>query len=201
MKSKSHFKLSPVFVVSVLFFLLNGISGFAFGKRDVNKTERAVSVGSDQSRILAAYILDDTASSANPTSAKLYLEGFYVPQATAAYFPTDFSITEKERRLAFDTNLAYRVMAKASLGNGVLVYTVETTGFDNKMAAGKRYTIAFALKSLGTEAGSAVQPAPYALERAARMSGLKSGKVRLESVQYDEASKLFKALVVVSPNR
>jgi len=200
---KSKFQTSPIFLIAfaaaIFFLILGNKSVFAFGKRDSTASKRASAVQSDASRILAAFILDDSASAPNPASAKLYIEGFYVPQATAAYFPTAFTITEKERRLAFDTNMPYKVMAKASLGNGVVVYTVEASGFDGKLAAGKRYTLTFSRSSLGTEASSSIQPAPYALERGARMSGLKAGTVRLESLQYDEATKQFKALVVVSP--
>ncbi len=144
-------------------------------------------------RIFAAYVV------AEPGRLE---EGSYLPQAAAAYFPTAFSVSAKERRLSFDTNLSYRVVSKSDLSSGVLVYTIEAPApggaAEDRLEGCRTFSFSFPRSALGGSEGIVLQPAPYALERAIRMSELAKGVVRLESLRYDESSRVFKASVSVS---
>jgi hypothetical protein len=205
MKRSSIIPAATIFAPAFLAILLGASPAWAGGKKDAGGGERvrAAVFKADEARILAAYIVDDvglTAGGANKASAKTYAEGMYVPQAAAAYFPTGFAITGKERRLDFNDELAYRVLSKSDLGGGVLVYTVEASGRAAESGDGRRYSVSFPRSALGGEGKAAIQPAPYALERAARMSGLSSGLVRLESLRYDADACLFKATAVAGPH-
>ncbi len=205
MKRSSIRPAASVFASALLAILLGASPAWAGGKKDVGGGERvrAAVFKADEPRILAAYIVDDVGMSkgaSNEAAAKTYAEGMYVPQAAAAYFPTGFSTSGKERRLDFKGDLNYRVLSKSDLGGGVLVYTVEAAGKAAERSDGRRYTVAFPRSALGGGGSAAIQPAPYALERAARMSGLPSGTVRLETLRYDAESGLFKATAVAGPN-
>jgi hypothetical protein len=200
---KSSIIPGTLIVPVMLTILLGAAPAWAGGKTDGGgERVRAAVFRADEPRILAAYIVDDVrlkADESNKVAAKTYAEGMYVPQAAAAYFPTGFSVSGKERRLDFNDDLTYRVLSKTDLGGGVLVYTVEASGRAAEAGDGRRYSVSFSRSALGGEGKTAIQPAPYALERAARMSGLSSGKVRLESLKYEAASGLFKATAVAGP--
>ncbi len=204
MKRSSIRPAATLFAPALLAIFLGASPAWAGGKKDVGgERVRAAVFKADEPRILAAYVVDDvglTKGAANQAAAKTYAEGMYLPQAAAAYFPTGFSSSGKERRLDFNGDLSYRVLSKSDLGGGVLVYTVEAAGKAAERGDGRRYSVSFPRSALGGEGQAAVQPAPYALERAARMSGLASGTVRLESLRYDAASGLFKATAVAGPN-
>lgn len=174
-----------------------------------NEGGRSASVGGavkaavfrrEEPRLLPVYVVGRGGALPKGGSAEaLYIEGLYIPQAAAAYYPTRFSFSEKGRRLMFLADLSYRVLDKADLGSGVTVYTVETSAAASEGSGARRYTVSFARSALGSESGESTQPAPYALERGARLSGLASGTARLESLRFDEKSGLFRAVVVVSP--
>ncbi|HCM25142.1 MAG: hypothetical protein A2Z99_06210 [Treponema sp. GWB1_62_6] len=191
------------FAVSVCAFLLVVVSSCAaLGSREERKNGSAQTLKagvqrSAEPRLLAAYVVDDIGSgtSIDKNSERNYIEGSYVPQAVAAYFPTRFSASGNDRRLSFDQDLSFRVMSNDDLGEGVRVYTVETWTAVTAGGGGKRYSISFPRSALGAVGGSAVQPAPYALERAARMTGATSGMVRLETLKYTAGQ--FRATVIV----
>lgn len=156
----------------------------------------------EEPRLLSVYVVGRGGTLPKGGSAEaLYIEGMYIPQAAAAYYPTRFTFSDKGRRLVFLADLSYRVLDKAELGSGVTVYTVETAAAASEGSGARRYTVSFARSALGSESGESTQPAPYALERGARLSGLASGTARLESLRFDEGSGLFKAVVVVSPTQ
>ena len=149
-------------------------------------------------RTLSAFVVGSPAPGSKEAMTK-YAENMYVPQAAAAYFPTKFIFSEKERRLVFLTDFSYRIVKKHDLGQGVTVYTVEAAASAQDREDGKRYIVSFPRTALGPETGESVQPAPYALERGARMSGLKSGTARLESFGFDPKTGLFRAQVIAVP--
>lgn len=165
-------------------------------KRDARTAVKAAVPSTGEPRILAAYIIDDAGN-------KSYVEGMYLPQAAAAYFPTPFSVSSKERRLSFDRDMPYRILSKADMKAGVKVYTIETSSFavdfkGRRYEEGRSYTFSFPRSSLGREGAAALQPAPYALERAIRISNVQEGLARLESLRYDETSGVFKVSVNIA---
>jgi len=169
---------------------------YAGGGKDPPHPVKAVAPHIGEPRILAAYIIDDTGN-------KNYIEGMYLPQAAAAYFPTPFAVTSKERRLSFDRNMPYRILSKSDLKSGVRVYKIEMASVAQDLKGiryeeGRSYTFSFPRASLGREGGAALQPAPYALERAIRISNVLEGIARLESLSYDNTSGVFKASVDVA---
>lgn len=205
-------KLSPLFLVplgitaGLLFFgclSSNTDSGttadrVGSGGSAANPVKAAVFLP-DESRTLAVYVVGKMGNE-KASGQSLYAEGMYVPQGTAAYFPTRFSFVGKERKLQFLGDISYRIMAKAELRSDVLVYTVQASGSAKESGIGYRYTVSFPRSALGPENAEAVQPATYALERGARMSNRQSGTVRLESLRFDEGSSMFKAVTVVVPD-
>lgn len=184
--------------------VLAALPCFAAGSRDAPASGGAASRASGslpaEPRVFAAFVVEDPEGEGSKASAKLYAEGMHVPQALAAYAPTAFAVAAKERRLSFSAELPYRVLSRADLGDGVFSYSLETSAVPRgpRPAGAKLYKISFPRKALGGSA-SAVQPAPYALERAARMTGLSSGWARLESLTYDSESGMFRASVAAGP--
>jgi hypothetical protein len=127
----------------------------------------------------------------------------YLPQAAAAYFPTPFSVSAKERKLSFDRDMPYRVLSKTALSAGVQVYTIEAPSIpagSEQVDAGdsRSYVFSFPRSALGREGNIAMQPGPFALERAIRIASVPKGVARLESMRYDETTTVFKASVQVS---
>lgn len=174
---------------------------YAGGARESSPRAAVARASSSQvgkARILAAYVVDDSRKS-DQAGANAFAEGMYLPQAAAAYFPTPFSVSSRERKLSFDAELPYRILSKSELGSGVLVYTIETTAQAQSSSEGRTYSFTFPRSSLGQSGAAGMQPAPYALERAIRISELTKGVARLESLRYDEASGVFKTNVRVSP--
>lgn len=191
-------------VVSLVagFAVLSSALVFAGGSRDAGNRDGSVSRAAASSlgepRILAAYVIDDT-KRPEQGGAKAYVEGMYLPQAAAAYFPTPFSVSSKERRLSFDSELPFRVISRSDLGSGVRLFTIETTAAAPDSAAGRSYSFSFPRSALGRDGGTSLQPAPYALERAIRISELNKGIARIESLRYDESAGIFKTAVYVGP--
>lgn len=183
-----------------LFIVTISVScAFAGGRSDsyyvAGAVSRAAATLDGERRILAAYVVED-AGSGNQS------EGLYLPQAAAAYFPTAFSVSSKERKLSFDRQLSYRVVSKAALAAGVRVYTIEAPAVSaspgkERAEGGRSYVFSFPRSVLGKSGSGAMQPAPYALERAIRIASASRGIARLESLRYDESTELFKASVHV----
>ncbi len=186
-------KLGTVAVLSLVALLGCVSDSWARGKAD-DRSGQAVKAAvflEDQVLILKVYVIEGAGT------AKLYTEGMYVPQGAAAFFPTRFALSGKERRLLFTTDLSYRILSRAELAAGVAVYTVEASTAAREAARGIRYTVSFPRSALGPESGESVQPATYALQRGIRMAALDAGTVRLESLAFDEHAGMFKAVVVV----
>lgn len=171
------------------------------GKTGAAPAKKASAPKEAEARILAAYIVDSAAEGNRSPSEKMYAEGMYLPQAAAAYFGTPFSFTAKERRLGFDGELPFRVLSESALGAGVRVYTIEARGPGERggFGTGRSYSFSFPRSALGKDGSVALQPAPYALERAIRLSSVEKGMARLESLRYDEATSIFKASVHIAP--
>jgi len=198
LSKKPGFKLNMVAIVSLVAFMGCASGSWALGRGDKGSGEsvKAAVFPQNQPLLLKVYIIEGV-SAEGSAGAKLYTEGMYVPQGAAAFFPTRFELSGKERRLLFTTDLAYRIMARTELGGGVWVYTVEASLPAREEASGRRYTVSFPRSALGPEGGESIQPASYALQRGIRMAGLDQGLVRLESLGFDENAGMFKAVVVV----
>lgn len=169
---------------------------FASGGRDPKGEAPGNVPGAAVPRVLSAYVAADTAN-------KQYLEGMYLPQAVAAYFPTPFSGSAKERKFEFDRGLSSRILSSASLKGDIRLYSIEVFPSASGLPSGARedgrsYTFSFPRSALGKPGSAAVQPALYALDRAVRLSGAAKGVARLETLAYDEASGAFKASVHVA---
>lgn len=196
MKQSSAVFFACFFFVAAVFGL-----GKSDGKTGTGQVKKASVTKEAEARILAAYIVDDDSTGIRSPSEKLYAEGMYLPQAAGAYFGTPFSFTAKERRLGFDGDLPFRVLSESALGSGVRVYTIEARAPGERAgyADGRSYSFSFPRAALGKEGSVALQPAPYALERAIRLSSIEKGLARLESLRYDEATSIFKASVFIAP--
>lgn len=190
------------FVGALLLVGIPSLPVFAGGSRDGAKdgsVSRAAAGSLGEPRILAAYVIDDT-KRADQGGSKAFVEGMYLPQAAAAYFPTPFSVSAKERRLSFDSELPYRILSRSDLGSGVRLFTIETSAAAPALSsAGRSYSFTFPRSALGRDGETAMQPAPYALERAIRISELSKGVARIESLRYDEAAGQFKTNVYIGP--
>ncbi len=197
-RKKTNFKLGLAVILSlaVFFGCASGTWAPGRGGQDSGEAVKAAAFPQNQPLLLKVYIIEG-ASAEVSAGAKLYAEGMYVPQGAAAFFPTRFELSGKERRLLFTTDLAYRIMARTELGGGVWVYTVEASLPAREEASGRRYTVSFPRGALGPEGGESVQPASYALQRGIRLANLDQGLVRLESLGFDENAGMFKAVVVV----
>ena len=195
-----NLKRVPLVLIAVFLAVVSPAAFAGGGKDSARDPQPVVKASANQRgepRIIAAYVIDDS-------SNRNFAEGMYLPQAAAAYYPTPFSVTSKERRFSFDQNLPYRILSKSELKSGVHLYTLETNPFTvdfNGMQYddGRTYTFSFPRSSLGRDGGTAQQPASYALERAIRISAIQKGLVRLEALRYDETTEVFKVSVNVTP--
>ena len=185
--------------IAILVFLviLSNLSSCAGGHPDAQSRtvafSRAAATIEGSRRTLTAYIVEDVADWS-------FAEGAYLPVATAAYFPTPFSISAKERKLSFDRDLSYRIVSKTALSAGVRLYTIEAAVPSGKERpeGGRSYVFSFPRSALGKSGGAALQPAQFALERAIRIASASKGVAHLESLSFDESTALFKASVNVT---
>jgi hypothetical protein len=181
-------------MISILLILCS-VYGFGAGGTDTasRKTAKQASMRSwKDGRIIPVYVLSGEINQS-------YIEGMYIPRGIAAYYPNQFSINAKERRIQFENRYSYRILEKHLIQEDVWLYSVETSSTLSAPENTKTYTIYFNRSALVSGSGEAIQPATYALERGARMSGLASGTVYIDSLLYNEKDKRFKAVVVVSP--
>ncbi|WP_304224355.1 hypothetical protein [Gracilinema caldarium] len=144
-----------------------------------------------QERIIPVYVL-------TKDTKKNFVEEMYVPQGIAAYYPNQFTMNSKERRIQFENRYSYRILEKHQIKEDVWVYSIETSSGLTSQDRTKTFTVYFNRTALIASSGEAIQPATYALERGARMSGLSSGTVRLETLVFNEKDEQFKAVVAVS---
>ena len=181
MKKNNYFLL-------IVFLVLSGVSVFGSGKAEVKQA----SAGPwSQDRIIPVYVL------AKDTK-KSFAEDMYIPQGIAAYYPNQFTMNGKERRIQFENRYSYRILEKHQVKEDVWVYSIETSSGIAAPDQTKTFTVYFNRLALIASSGEAIQPAIYALERGARMSGLTSGTVWLETLVFNEKDEQFKAVVVVS---
>ncbi|AEJ18500.1 hypothetical protein [Gracilinema caldarium] len=188
MKKHQIICLNFLFIVSI-------INGFTAGRADIvsgGKVKQARMSSWQDGRIIPVYVLSREIN-------KTYIEGMYIPQGIAAYYPNQFTMNAKERRIQFENRYSYRILEKHLIQEDVWLYSVETSSTLTAPEHTKIYTIFFNRSSLVSNSGEAIQPATYALERGARMSGCTSGTVYIDSLLYNEKDKRFKAVVVVSP--
>lgn len=150
-------------------------------------------------RVLSVYVVDDTPQG-DRGAGKAWVEGMYLPQGAASYFPTQFTVSEGRSRLSFDASLPYRVLSKEDLGARVRRYSIEMSVAAAPLpGSGKFYSFTFPRSALGGEGRVALQPAPYALERGIKLSNRSGGVVQLGAFRYDADAELFKAVVYVGP--
>jgi len=183
-----------IFFIGVVFFLCSFYS-FASGGSEVLSGKKAKEASTSpwkDGRIIPVYVLSKDRD-------KSYVENMYIPQGIAAYYPNQFSITNKERRIQFENRYSYRILEKHLINDDVWLYSVETASSLTEPVNTKTFTLYFNRSALVASSGEAIQPATYALERGGRMSGFSSGTVRLEALQYNEKDEQFKAVVAVSP--
>lgn len=190
----NYMKKIKIIYVSA-FLCVFTVFSFGGGNRDhaAGSKAKQTSVGPwVQPRIIPVYVVSKDAQ-------KSYIEGLYVPQGIAAYYPNQFSMSGKERRIQFENQYSYRILEKHQVKADVWIYSVETSSTLNFPEHTKTFTIYFNRSALMAASGEAIQPATYALQRGARMSDFASGTVRLESLSFNEKDEQFKAIVVVSP--
>ncbi|MFQ3547662.1 MAG: hypothetical protein SNJ56_04930 [Termitinemataceae bacterium] len=129
---------------------------------------------------------------------KEQIEGAFIPQGIGAYYLNHFSFTAKGSRLEFEKRISYRVIERKNIFDDLWLYSVEAQAVGLEPKSVKTFTVYFNRSALGSASGESIQPAPYALERSARMSGLSEGYVGLVSLDYDEKTGQFKAVVRVA---
>lgn len=166
-------------------------SGGAEGAAGKQAKQASTSPWKD-ARILPVYVLSKDVN-------RNYIEGMYIPQGIAAYYPNQFTMNGKERRIQFESRYSYRILERHLIKEDVWLYSVETSSTLTAPANSKTFTLYFNRSALIANSGEAIQPATYALERGARMSGFTSGTVRLEGLIYNEKDEQFKAVVLISP--
>jgi len=176
-------------------FMLCSFYGFALGSSEVHSGTKAKVASTSpwkDGRIIPVYVL-------SKETDKNYIENMYIPQGIAAFYPNKFTINTKERRIQFENRYSYRILEKRLIKEAVWLYSIETSSTLTEPLNTKTFTLYFNRSALVTSSGEAIQPATYALERGARMSGFTSGTVRLEALHYNDMDEQFKAVVAVGP--
>lgn len=182
-------------LLTVIVVLFSSINSFGLGSAESipeKKVERSSTKPRKTSQLATIYILSKKAD-------KNFIEGVYLPQGIAAYYQNQFTMNNKERRIQFEDRYSYRIIKKHLIKEGLWMYSVETSSPLITAINEKTFTLYFNYSALVTNSGEAMQPATYALERGARMSGLTNGMVRIKSLEYNEIDEQFKAVVVVNP--
>ncbi len=192
-------KLKIALIALIGFFFVHAAcasGGSELTPYDGSAAVRPAETGKGAPLTISAFVITDTEN-------RSYTDGMYVPMAAAAFLPTSFSVSAKDRRLAFDHSLPYRVLSRSTLKGDVVLYALELPAFvvdfkGKRYDESRTYTFAFPRGALGKPGGVQTQPSQYAIERAIRIASVSDGLARIESLRYDEASEIFKASVVVA---